>query len=45
MSEFDTSRSIYLPGLSSFRHDRPTRGGVIVVYVKKILKARVLCHQ
>lgn len=42
LSECDASRSINLPGFSSFRHDRPTRGGGLVVYVKKKFKARVL---
>lgn len=47
LTSSDTSRSIYLPGFTSFRHDRSSgvnRGGGVVIYVKKRFKTRVLCR-
>lgn len=43
----DTSRSIYIPGFTSFRQDRPNvvnRGGGVVLYIKKRFNAKVVCR-
>lgn len=40
----DTNKSVYLPGFTSFRNDRPSRGGGVLIYVKKRFNTKVICR-